>query len=55
MSSCAVLSLFTVAAENGDPSDHYMIIQTSHYAHCLILLQCVNTELQPVITELMVG
>ena len=33
----------------------YTIIKLSHYAHCLMLLQCVNTELQPVITELMVG
>ena len=33
----------------------YTIIQTLQYAHCLILLQCVNTELRPVDTELMVG
>ena len=26
-------------------TDHYTIIQTSHYAHCLIVLQCVTTEL----------
>ena len=31
------------------------IILPSHYAHCLMLLECFITELQPVITELMVG
>ena len=42
--------------KRGNTSEHnYTIIQTLQYAHCLILLQCVNTELQPVDTELMVG
>ena len=44
------LEFILAAAENG-----YTIIQTAHYVHFLILLQCVNTEIQPVITELMIG
>ena len=43
------------AAEKRQYFRAYTIIQTLQYAHCLILLQCVNTELQPVDTELMVG
>ena len=38
--------------KSGNTSDQYMIIQTLHYAHCHMLLQCVSTELQPVVTEL---
>ena len=45
----------SAAAEKRQYFWPYTIIQTLQYAHCLILLQCVNTELQPVDTELMVG
>ena len=38
--------------KSGNTSDHYTIIQRSHYVHCHMLLQCVSTELQPVVTEL---
>ena len=41
--------------KRGNTSDHYTIIQTLHYVHCHMLLQCASTELQPVVTELMVG